>query len=117
MLPCGKTKCKLRKGTDITVNFRFNPKTEVRQLRNNVYAKIAGLPLPFIGVDGVSACKDIRTLDGKPAPCPLAPNQEYLYTNMFHVERFYPSVPLTVHWALNDGKSDVICFEVAAAIL
>ncbi|XP_045776175.1 ecdysteroid-regulated 16 kDa protein-like [Maniola jurtina] len=117
VLPCGKSRCKLRKGTNTTVIFKFKPKTEVKKLTNDVYAVIAGLPLPFIGVSGVSACAQVKRADtGEPAPCPLAPNQEYLYTNHFPIESFYPAVPLRVHWSLNDGVKDVICFEVPAVI-
>ncbi|XP_050353980.1 NPC intracellular cholesterol transporter 2-like [Nymphalis io] len=115
--PCGKSHCKLRKGTNTTVVFKFKPKQVVTKLTNNVYAVIAGLPLPFVGVAGVSACTQVKHADtGESAPCPLAPNKEYIYTNSFHIESFYPQVPLRVHWGLNDGKEDVVCFEVPAVI-
>ena len=87
------------------------------KLTNDVYALIGGLPLPFIGVSGVSACAQVKRADtGEAAPCPLVPNQEYVYTNSFPIELFYPQVPLRVHWGLNDGTRDVVCFEVPAII-
>ncbi|XP_041969567.1 NPC intracellular cholesterol transporter 2-like [Aricia agestis] len=116
--PCGKTRCKLRKGTDIHVHFRFNPTSEVKQLSNSVWATIGGIPLPFPGVDGSSACEHVsNAADDSSAPCPLAPGKEYKYENSFHVEDFYPEVGMRVHWGLNDGKKDVICFEVPAVIV
>ncbi|XP_072929852.1 NPC intracellular cholesterol transporter 2-like [Epargyreus clarus] len=117
VIPCGKTKCKLQRGTNTTVIFKFRPKYEVRSLTNKVYANIAGIPLPFIGVNEVSACPQVTRADtGERAACPLAPDQEYTYTNVFFIESFYPTVDLRVHWGLYDGKRDVICFEVPATI-
>ncbi|XP_032521091.2 NPC intracellular cholesterol transporter 2-like [Danaus plexippus] len=115
--PCGMLRCKLRKGTNTTVVFKFKPDHEIKQLTNDVYAVIAGLPLPFVGVAGVSACAQIKYADsGEPAPCPLAADKEYIYTNSFHIEKFYPQVPLRVHWGLNDGNTDIMCFEIPAVI-
>ncbi|XP_047536770.1 NPC intracellular cholesterol transporter 2-like [Vanessa atalanta] len=117
VLPCGKSRCKLRKGTNTTVIFKFKPKKVVHKLTNDVYAMIAGVPLPFIGVAGVSACTQVKHADtGEAAPCPLEANKEYVYTNSFHIESFYPQIQLRVHWGLNDGKEDVVCFEVPAVI-
>ncbi|XP_038207036.1 NPC intracellular cholesterol transporter 2 homolog a-like [Zerene cesonia] len=112
-----KSRCKLRKGTDVHVTFKFKPTTTVKTLKNEVYADIAGVPLPFIGVTGRDACQSVvRADDGSPARCPLEANVEYVYTNIFPVESYYPEVTLRVHWALIDGSRDVICFEVPAAI-
>ncbi|CAK1550520.1 unnamed protein product [Leptosia nina] len=115
--PCGKGRCKLSKGTNTTVTFKFRPKNPINTLTNDVFADIAGLPLPFLGVTGSDVCPYVtRAEDGTPSPCPLAADQEYVYTNVIPVEAFYPQVNLRVHWALNDGTSDVICFEVPAII-
>ncbi|XP_022121316.2 NPC intracellular cholesterol transporter 2 [Pieris rapae] len=115
--PCGKSRCKLTKGTVTTVTFKFKPKTVVKSLTNDVYADIAGLPLPFLGVTGSDACPNVKKAeDGSPAPCPLQPDQEYVYTNTFPIESYYPQVNLRVHWALREGNHDVICFEVPAVI-
>ncbi|XP_045453047.1 ecdysteroid-regulated 16 kDa protein-like [Melitaea cinxia] len=117
VLPCGKSRCKLRKGTNTTVVFKFKPKNVVNELTNDVYAIIGGLPLPFVGVAGVSACTQIKHADtGESAPCPLEPNKEYVYTNVFPILDVYPQVALRVHWALRDGNTDVVCFEVPAVI-
>ncbi|XP_039757581.1 ecdysteroid-regulated 16 kDa protein-like isoform X2 [Pararge aegeria] len=117
VLPCESKRCKLRKNSNTTVILKFQTKTEVKELTNNVFANLGGLPLPFIGVSGMSACPHVKRADnGQPAPCPLAANVEYVYTNQFPIESFYPQVPLRVHWALNDGQKDVICFEVPAII-
>lgn len=89
----------------------------MKKLTNNVYGNIAGINLPFFGVNGRDACPNIMKSDGTPTECPLSPNEEYTYINAFHIERVYPTIPVRVHWALNDGKSDLICFEVQAIIV
>ncbi|XP_023935868.1 NPC intracellular cholesterol transporter 2 [Bicyclus anynana] len=117
VVPCSKSRCKLRKGTNTTVIFKFKTDSVVNKLTNDVYAIISGVPLPFIGVSGVSACPHVQRADsGAPAPCPLEPHQEYIYTNQFPILSFYPPVPLRVHWSLNNGTADIVCFEVPAVI-
>lgn len=88
----------------------------MKTLVNEVYANIGNIPLPFLGVTGVSACPQVTRVDGTPAPCPLAAGEEYVYTNVFPIEAFYPTVKLRVHWALKDDQHNVICFEVPAVI-
>ncbi|XP_075982492.1 NPC intracellular cholesterol transporter 2-like [Anticarsia gemmatalis] len=115
--PCGKTRCKLPKNSNVTVVFKFKTKQEVKTLVNDVSAEISGIPLPFIGVSGTSACDHITHADtGEAASCPLAAGQEYVYTNVFPVLSVYPAIQLRVHWSLNDGNDKVICFEVPAVI-
>ncbi|KAG6450026.1 hypothetical protein O3G_MSEX006348 [Manduca sexta] len=90
---------------------------KVETLVSDVYANIGELKLPFIGVTGVSACPNIKRADtGEPAPCPLEANEEYVYTNVFPIEKYYPNTRLIVYWSLNDGNKQVICFEVPAVI-
>lgn len=90
---------------------------EVKSLVSDVYANVNGLKLPFIGVTGVSACENIKKADtGELVPCPLASGQEYIYTNVFPIEPFYPSFALRVHWSLLDGDRNIICFEVPSII-
>jgi Niemann-Pick C2 protein len=57
-----------------------------------VNAKIAGVPFPFIGVDGTNACSQIFLPDGSQAGCPLKAGQEYLYKNTLKVLDIYPKV-------------------------
>lgn len=76
-----------------------------------------GIPLPFVGVDGVSACDFIYEADGvTKTPCPLEANKEYIYKNEFKIHEIYPKVSLIVHWALSSGNKDIVCFEVPAKI-
>ncbi|XP_068619046.1 ecdysteroid-regulated 16 kDa protein-like [Battus philenor] len=116
VIPCGKKSCKLRKGTNTTVVLKFKPEFDVKTLVNEVYATVAGLPLPFLGVTGSSACPQVTRSDGTPASCPLTAGEEFIYTNVFPIEPFYPNTDLRVHWALKDGDKSVICFEVPAVI-
>jgi Niemann-Pick C2 protein len=64
----------------------------VPSLKNNVHAKIVGVPFPFIGVDGTDACPEIFLPDGSKAGCPLKAGQEYVYKNSFKVLEIYPRV-------------------------
>jgi len=114
--PCGKKKCRLPKGQNTTVTFRFKTDTVVPKLKNNVHAVI-GIPLPFIGVHDTSACENILNAeDLTPAPCPLEANKEYIYSNAFFVHEWYPEVSLTVEWSLVNGDDIVICFKIPAVI-
>ncbi|XP_062532118.1 NPC intracellular cholesterol transporter 2 isoform X1 [Bombyx mori] len=98
VIPCGKKTCKLVVNTNTTVIFKFTPTEEVKELVNDVYASIEGLPIPFIGVSGVSACSNIIRVDtGEAAPCPLAPGVQYSYVNKFFIQPFYPTISMRVH--------------------
>jgi Niemann-Pick C2 protein len=59
-----------------------------------VNAKIAGVPFPFIGMDGTDACPQIFFPDGNKAGCPLKAGQEYVYKNILKVLEIYPKVSL-----------------------
>lgn len=114
---CTKGKCILQRRTDAAVEIKLKPEKDIQRLRTDVSAIILDVPLPFIGVDGTSACDNIYTEDGATkVGCPLKAGQTYLYKNKFRVQEFYPTVNLIVHWALNDGKDDLVCFEVPAKI-
>lgn len=64
-----------------------------KQLRTRVFAILGGIPLPFLGVDGTSACGHVFLKDGTTkAGCPLKANNEYVYKNQFDVLAIYPTV-------------------------
>lgn len=97
---------------------RFTPDKDLDTLTTRVHANILNLPLPFIGVDGKSACDNIFAEDGvTKLGCPLKAGTSYVYKNGFPVEDFYPTVQLVVHWALESQNKDVVCFEVPARIV
>lgn len=109
----------MRKKTKVSIEMKLNPDHDVKQLTTSVEAVILGVPLPFIGVDGTSACNNIYTEDGtQKTKCPLKAGQKYLYKNAFDVLPFYPSIPdLTVHWSLKESNvRDLVCFELPAKI-
>lgn len=116
---CKKGRCRLRKRTKVSIEMKLSPDHDVKKLTTNVAAIILGVPLPFIGVDGTSACNNVYTEDGKEkTKCPLKAGQKYVYKNSFDVLPVYPSIPdLTVHWSLTEGNSrDLVCFELPAKI-
>lgn len=136
---CHKGTCKLRRKTDVGIVLRFTPgnllqncsiqipfttnnvyfaEENISELTTTVYANILGLPLPFIGVDGTSACGKMFLADGETkTSCPLKAGQEYIYKNSFPVLELYPKLTLVVHWALTSNAKDIVCFELPAKIL
>lgn len=116
---CKNGRCRFRKRTKVSIEMKLNPEHDVKQLTTRVEAIILGIPLPFIGVDGTSACNNIYTEDGtEKTKCPLKAGEKYLYKNAFDVLPIYPSVPdLVVHWSLKENNvKDLSCFEVPAKI-
>lgn len=82
-------------------------------------AVILGVPLPFIGVDGTSACNNLYLEDGvTKTRCPLTAGQKYVYKNSFDVLPVYPTIAtLDVHWALTESNNkELVCFEIPAKI-
>ncbi|KAJ6637035.1 NPC intracellular cholesterol transporter 2 like a [Pseudolycoriella hygida] len=114
---CDKGTCKLRKKSTVNITMKFTPEVDVKKLTTSVYANVLGIPLPFIGVDGTSACDKVFSADGlTQANCPLKAGETYVYKNSFPVLEIYPKLNLVVHWALT-YKDDIACFELPAKIL
>lgn len=117
LVPCKKVPCRLKKGTDQHITINFTPDKDVDEVKNHVSANVFGAELPFIGVDGKSVCDQITTEDGSATGCPLKAGTKYRYKDSFHVETFYPSIGVKVHWSLRDAnQEDITCFEVMARI-
>lgn len=92
---------------------------DVKKLTTNVNAVIVGVPLPFPGVDGTSACNNLFLEDGTTkAHCPLKAGQKYVYKNAFDVLPVYPTIgALDVHWALTESNNKpLVCFEMPGKI-
>ncbi|RZF42476.1 hypothetical protein LSTR_LSTR004395 [Laodelphax striatellus] len=115
---CEKLPCKLKHGTEVTIEMRFTPEENVTSVSNNIFAYVASIPLPWIGQDGLRVCDKIYNEDGATlANCPLTAGKEYLYKNSFDILRIYPTIPVKVHWALLDQKRKALtCFEMDARI-
>lgn len=92
---CDVPPCKLKRRTKASVEQKFVPKQDVESLVNSVNAAVLGVPLPFVGVDGTSACDNIYNLDGTPAGCSLKKDVEYIYKREFPVLQIYPTVKKT----------------------
>lgn len=91
----------------------------VKKLFTNVNGIILGVPLPFVGVDGTSACNNLYLEDGKTkTQCPLKAGEKYVYKNSFDVLPIYPTLAaLDVYWALiESNKKELVCFEIPAKI-
>lgn len=110
---------------DIHFNGIFDSSTflisdhDIKKLITNVNGIILGVPLPFIGVDGTSACNNLYLEDGTTKThCPLKAGEKYVYKNSFDVLPIYPTIAaLDVYWALIEGNNkELVCFEVPAKI-
>uniref|UniRef100_U5EPT8 Putative ml domain salivary peptide n=1 Tax=Corethrella appendiculata TaxID=1370023 RepID=U5EPT8_9DIPT len=117
---CNKGVCKLRRKTRAEIKHIFTLDNDVDELVTNVFARVLELPLPFVGVDGKSACKSMFEEDcTTKVSCPLKGGKRYCYKNSFPIEEFYPKLSMDVHYELKskrDGKSEA-CFEVPAKIV
>ncbi|XP_049535850.1 NPC intracellular cholesterol transporter 2 homolog a [Anopheles darlingi] len=117
---CEKGPCKLKRRTSVSINQKFTPSEDVKSLNTAVFAKIVGLPLPFIGVDGTSACQYLFAEDGETqVGCPLKAGVPVVYKRSFDVLEIYPKIPsMTIHWELQTKSGRAItCFEVPAKIV
>ncbi|KAK3926258.1 NPC intracellular cholesterol transporter 2-like protein a, partial [Frankliniella fusca] len=115
---CLQPPCRLKRKTTIFAEFKFTPDKDVKTLKNEVNAKILGIPFPFLGVDNTNACGQIFNTDGSKAPCPLKGGTEYVYKNKFDILDIYPKVKVNVHWALvTQDNERVLCFNVPARIV
>ncbi|XP_050071340.1 ecdysteroid-regulated 16 kDa protein [Anopheles maculipalpis] len=117
---CEKGPCKLKRRSTVSINQKFTPTEDVKSLSTTVFAKIVGLPLPFVGVDGTSACPYLFAEDGvTKQECPLKAGVPVVYKRSFDVLEIYPKIPsMTIHWELQtkSGRS-ITCFEVPAKIV
>lgn len=116
---CTKGPCKLKRKTNVSINQKFTPTEDIKSMKTTVFAQVLGLPLPFIGVDGTSACDYIFAEDGETKlGCPLKAGVPVVYKRSFPVLEIYPKMSLTVHWELEGrGAKSITCFEVLAKIV
>ncbi|XP_014223641.1 epididymal secretory protein E1-like [Trichogramma pretiosum] len=115
---CKAPPCKLKKNTDVTIQYKFTPKEKVESLKVAVKASMMfGIKVPFVGVDGSQICDKIYRADnGQKVACPLAKDVEYIYKDSFPIKSYYPSLSTTVYWTLKNSYKTVSCFQVAANI-
>lgn len=114
---CDNPVCNLKKKTRVSIEQIFTPEKEIDNLITSVYAKIVGVDLPFIGVDGTNACDNIYDKSGAKAGCPLKKGETYIYKNDFPILELYPKLSMEVRWALMDGSDQITCFMVPAKIV
>lgn len=113
---CAESPCKLRKGSEATIEFDFKPDKTYEKLTTSVFGGIGIIRVPFREVHGMDACKDItRKSDGKKG-CPITPDEVYSYSNSFPILKSYPAVSVNVQYGLNDNKTPVVCFTLPAKI-
>ncbi|XP_019771017.1 NPC intracellular cholesterol transporter 2 [Dendroctonus ponderosae] len=116
---CNKPPCRLRKNTKVPLTFKFQPEFNFKNLTQVVNANLLGIPFPFVGVDGTTACDKIYEEDEKTKNnCQFQKGKSYVFKNTIDVLQIYPRVKTVVHWSLTDPQTgkNAICFEVPARI-
>ena len=114
---CPKNKCVLKRNTEARIEMKIVPHRDFADLTSNIQGIILDVPLPFPGYYGTNACPNIYDAQGeKQVGCPLKAGETYIYKNSFKILPMYPTVSLTVYWALGDKNGDVSCFEIPARI-
>jgi len=82
---------------------------DIKTLKNEVNAKILGIPFPFLGVDNTNACPQIYLADGTTkVNCPLKAGTEYVYKNSFNVLEIYPKVRISNKNFSNDAPLNYV---------
>ena len=91
---CNGGPCLLRKGTTATIEIDYIPGTNTNRVMTGAFGQIGGIPLPFIGTNGRSACDKIvsKRLRQSAPGCQLAAGEVYTYSNSFPILNIYPSV-------------------------
>ncbi|XP_072389175.1 NPC intracellular cholesterol transporter 2 homolog a [Diabrotica undecimpunctata] len=117
---CTKPPCRARKDSFLKVEYKFTPDKDYKDLHTRVTAEILGTALPFPGVDGQSACKNIYEEDKTTVvkDCEVKAGKDYYYLNGFEVLRIYPRIKTNAHWELYDPKTsrNIMCFEFLVRI-
>ncbi|CAG0899191.1 unnamed protein product [Darwinula stevensoni] len=81
-------------------------------LEPEVWGIIGGIPVPFGGVPE-NACESL--IEGR---CPFADGDHLVYSEGMEVLAIYPSIELTVRWALTDeSRNWQVCFELDVEIV
>ncbi|CRL07140.1 CLUMA_CG020135, isoform A [Clunio marinus] len=114
---CAGGICRLKRRTKATITLKIKPDRDIKDLTTSVQASIGQFYVPFVGVDGTTACNNIFDESGKKTSCPLRKGQTYIYKNSFDVLELYPRIQLVVRWALKSGNADISCFEIDARIV
>uniref|UniRef100_A0AAR5QCW3 MD-2-related lipid-recognition domain-containing protein n=1 Tax=Dendroctonus ponderosae TaxID=77166 RepID=A0AAR5QCW3_DENPD len=119
---CDSPPCKLKKNSHVPLTVKFVAEDEYKDLKLVVTADVAGVVLPFVGVDGSSPCEYIFEEDEttKVNNCRIEKGKTYVYKNPIEILQIYPRIKTIVHWSIIDASSAnrkiVTCFEVPAAI-
>ncbi|KOC66690.1 hypothetical protein WH47_00899 [Habropoda laboriosa] len=95
---CSVPPCKLKRRTKASVEQKFVPDQDCDNIVNSVNAAVLGVPLPFVGVDGTSACENLFNADGTSAGCTLKKGVEYTYKREFPILQIYPTVRIFVYF-------------------
>ncbi|XP_018025442.1 NPC intracellular cholesterol transporter 2 homolog a [Hyalella azteca] len=97
--------CIFEKNHTAQLSIPFSSNTEITSLKAVVHGVIGGIPIPF-PLDNPEAC-------GQSLTCPVAAHTNVTYFEGLPVKPIYPSLRLTVKWALQDQAGvDQVCILI-----
>jgi len=67
---------------------------DYKKVTTSVFGGIGIIRVPFRGVHGVDACKDIINKSDNSTGCPLKAGEVYTYSNSFPILKAYPAVSI-----------------------
>ncbi|XP_065359635.1 NPC intracellular cholesterol transporter 2-like [Calliphora vicina] len=106
---CTEPPCDVIKGTTAVMDVHFvGTKNDIRSLNAKVLATALGITVPYeLPEDVADVCSNL--LDG--ATCPIGKDEDVVYKFNFHVDSYYPEIPVAVQVSLNDENDEsVACF-------
>ena len=110
---CSAFPCTLTRGTNATLKLTIEPTQRINGLKLAIHGVLGGKEVPF-STDDNDHCK----LAIKDAKCPLQRRKVYKYANSIQVLKQYPSISVSVRYAINDlnGKP-VLCIQFPSKIV
>lgn len=92
--------CVLKKGHEAKLSITFKSDVDVEKLTVKAYGVIAGMPLPYPLPQSDACSAGVH--------CPLKSGVEATYSQVFNVQRGYPSLSLKVKWTMLNEKNELI---------
>ena len=111
---CDKTPCKVKKGSDLSVEINFTTSDLTSILEPRVSGKVLGMKIPLsIPKDHQNACEHLKNLK-----CPLDANVDVTYFVEMPILKSYPSMKTEIEFNLvGDNQKSVVCFKIDGQII
>merc|ERR1712168_834370 len=109
---CEIPPCIVPRGADLDGNITFTAASDSATYKNEVYAVVGGIPLPWPGFDP-DFCGKLSEGD-----CPGEKREKLTYNIHTHVEDTYPKISLVINWnILDESGRTAVCFNLPAEVV